>query len=360
MKRIIGIVLTIAVFGGIAVILLFGGKGERDASAQTDDDAPQDEDAAPPVDALDWTDPDQWPNLPLAELEDPGPGRCFPDVLKARRDMVAAGAFEGFESDGEIDFVSPYSELEIETLQTDIVEVIEAGEVESTRPNCLDDLAWWLAENEDYTLASETIGHEFDPFNRDDLATYFEKLKLVELNDQLAVQNHYFTESDGVQPYRVEKLPEGELVYFVPGYEPGNDKDNLLRPVAKLVCGNPLLPPPPPPPKVDNPPVSTPPDTTTPPASTPPTTTGGGKDAGKSPVDSADEANIPTPSTIIRDPDAPQPDPGPPDTLPEDPPEVSDPEPIDPGIEDDPPVDDDPIEECGDADGDGFPDDSCS
>jgi hypothetical protein len=95
-----------------------------------------------------------------------------------------------------------------------------------------------------------------------------------------------------------------------------------------------------------------------------------GKDHTESPVsddpndpDERVRPNIPPPPEVIR----PEPTPGsttttqppPPSTMPEDPPEVQDPEPIEPGIEDEPPTDDDPVEDgpCGDADGDGIPDD---
>lgn len=94
-----------------------------------------------------------------------------------------------------------------------------------------------------------------------------------------------------------------------------------------------------------------------------------GKDHTESPItddrNDSDERvrpDIDPPSEVIR----PEPAPGsttttqppPPSTIP-DPPEVQNPEPIDPGVENQPPTADDPVTDgpCGDADGDGIPDD---
>jgi hypothetical protein len=117
-------------------------------------------------------------------------------------------------------------------------------------------------------------------------------------------------------------------------------------------CGNPV---------VASPPPNVPPGPTDEPP--PP---GEGKDHTESPVsddrndpDERVRPNIDAPPEVIRPPGSTTTQPPPPSTLPEDPPEVSDPEPIEPGVEDEPPTDDDPVEDgpCGDADGDGIPDD---
>ncbi|MGD8373385.1 MAG: hypothetical protein PVI21_00830 [Candidatus Woesebacteria bacterium] len=95
--------------------------------------------------------------------------------------------------------------------------------------------------HKDYYLVDETVPDwdNLTPVQR--VSDYVSQLMYIELPATMLVLNHYCPQdSADVQAWQTQVLPVGEVVFFVPGHEPGTED---VRPAHKAVCGNPLLPP---------------------------------------------------------------------------------------------------------------------
>ncbi len=193
-----------------------------------------------------------YPDLDSSVLEDPGPGRCWPDLLAGRRGQVEAGIFENI--DGVNDFTPPYTELEKEILHNDVLIFVD----QNWDWPCVQGEAQFAAENPQWFMADEVLltiwnranpdnqksDWNFDPSSKDEFLTYLGSLVLDDIDPLVVVENHrWVSTSDRWESLGIQKFPVGELLFFVPGYQPGNKKGLMWKPVYKLVCGNPLLPP---------------------------------------------------------------------------------------------------------------------
>lgn len=99
----------------------------------------------------------------------------------------------------------------------------------------------FYSAHKDYYLIDEVVPEwdDLDPVQR--VSDYVSQLVYIELPATMLVLNHYCPQdSTDVQAWQTQVLPAGEVVFFIPGHEPGTED---VRPAHKAVCGNPLLPP---------------------------------------------------------------------------------------------------------------------
>lgn len=91
----------------------------------------------------------------------------------------------------------------------------------------------------DYYLVKEVVPSWDTLAPAERVADYVQRLVYIKLPANMLVLNHYCKDND-VLAWKTQVLPQGEIVFFVPGHEPGTTD---IRPAHKAVCGNPLLPP---------------------------------------------------------------------------------------------------------------------
>lgn len=97
----------------------------------------------------------------------------------------------------------------------------------------------WLNSHKAYYLVYELV-RDWDNLSATDRVTaYVSKTEAVRLIQPMHVQNTY-CKGLKVHMWKIQTLPVGEWVFFVPGHELGTADPRLA---FKAVCGNPLLPP---------------------------------------------------------------------------------------------------------------------
>jgi hypothetical protein len=236
----------------LVVILVIAGSLVYAKANNNDDQAEASgQDQEPPVPDLGPADPGLNPDATLVVLEDPGPGRCWPDILGPVRAQAQDGDFDDFEGLG--DFTSPYTSEEKEYLHDVVLVWVDANwnkPCVRAQAQFVDDHAEWydvntvlLAKwNREAPDDQQREGWDFSPDSKGQFLTYLSLMRLDDLEVPSVWQNHAFRDGGWVSIGK-QAFPSGELLFFVPGYHPGNKEGRELRAGFKFVCGNPLLPP---------------------------------------------------------------------------------------------------------------------